>query len=454
MQGVVRQDHQERFCTNTFVNIPLLLSLSKDARLGVAERACKRKQIMMTMMLVRMAFRAIRHHVIRSLLTLLGIVIGIAGIIAIAAIGKGAQKKARDQFLAYGSKTVAITCGNWMSASKKEAKQFVLDDMNAIIAQCPGVRYITPDQTAHSIEIEYGGNTTKVEVHGGNHVVFAIKDYEVASGMLFNLQHVERRENVVVIKGDVAQALFGNADPIGHVIRIGTGVDTKSNYKPFIVIGVLAPPKKKGKWDGLGLSDVFIPFTTHQKYYGNRLRSFEMSTHTDEDVPAVTRQLEKIFRAAHRLEEGESNDFMIWDFQQFAVEAEKAAQSVGLFAIIAAIIALLVGGIGVMNIMLVAVQERTKEIGIKMALGATMRIIRMQFLLEAVMICMMGGVIGVLGGVGTVMVIEKFFAISAILELMPVIVSFFFTVVVGLLFGFYPAERAARMRPVEALADN
>lgn len=401
-----------------------------------------------------MALRAIRHHAIRSLLTLLGIVIGIAGIIAITAIGKGAQQKAREQFLAYGSKTVAIGCGNWMSATKRDPKPFVLADMKAISAQCPRIRYISPEQTAHAIDIEYGGNTTKVEVVSGYQTLFAIKEYEAMAGIVFNEHHVERRENVVVLKADVAQALFGSTNPLGRVIRIGTGVDSKTDFKPFVVIGVLAPPKKKGKWEGLGISDVFIPFTTHQKYYGNRLRSFIMSTYTDQDVAEVTRQLEKIFRAAHRLEEGDSNDFMIWDFQEFAAEAEKAAQSVGLFALIAALIALLVGGIGVMNIMLVAVQERTKEIGIKMALGATMRVIRIQFLLEAVMICMIGGLLGVMGGIAATVIVEKCFAIPVILELAPIVVASSFTILVGLLFGFYPAERAARLKPVEALADN
>ncbi len=406
----------------------------------------ERGRAMMTHMLVRMAFRAIHHHVIRSLLTLLGIVIGIAGIIAIAAIGKGAQKKARDQFLAYGSKNITIQAGNWMSSRKKQNKQLLLDDIAMIVAQCPGVRYISPMQSKHQQTIMFEEVTTGAEIQGGNHSMVLMNDDRLDAGMYFSQQHVEQRENVVVLRPQLAEVLFKRGDPIGRVIRI--------NKTPFTVIGVLAPPRLKGKWDGLDLPVAIIPFTTHQKYFGNRLHQFRMSTYSDEDVPEVTRQLEKIFRAAHRLEEGEANDFMIYDMQMFAKAAEEAAQSVGLFAIIAAFIALLVGGIGVMNIMLVAVQERTKEIGIKMALGATMRIIRVQFLLEAVMICMLGGLIGVFFGVASTVVLEKFFAIPSILEIMPMVVAFFFTALVGLVFGFYPAERAARLRPVEALADN
>ena len=178
-----------------------------------------------------------------------------------------------------------------------------------------------------------------------------------------------------------------------------------------------------------------------------------MSTYTEEQVPEAVRKLEKIFRASHHLEANESNDFMIQDMQTFAAAAEEASKSVGLFALIAALIALIVGGIGVMNIMLVAVKERTKEIGIKVALGATRNIIRTQFLLEAIAICMLGGVVGVVSGIGISVALDRIFHITAIIEPLPIIAAFLFTALIGLVFGFYPAESAARMRPVEALAE-
>lgn len=400
---------------------------------------------MMTHMLMRMAFRAICHHVIRSLLTLLGIVIGIAGIIAISAIGKGAQQKAREQFLAYGAKTVSISSGNWMSPTKKKPKQLTLDDVNAIKSQCPAVQYISPECYKPHASVEYEGNETSADIVGCAPSKLLITEREIGMGQSFTQQHLDRKENVAILPPALADLFFKQKDCIGSIIRI--------NKVPFTVVGVLAPPKVKGKWDGLGLSRIFIPFTTHQKYYGKWINQIDMSTYAHEDVPEVVRQVEKIFRAAHQLEDGESNDFMVWDMQTFAQAAEEASKSVGLFAIIAAFIALLVGGIGVMNIMLVAVQERTKEIGIKGALGATMNIIRMQFLFEAVAICMVGGILGIIFGVGASFVLDHWLGIPAIIELMPVVLAFFFTALIGLGFGFYPAERAARMSPVKALIE-
>ena len=395
-----------------------------------------------------MAFRAIFHHAVRSLLTLLGIVIGIAGIIAIVAIGKGAQKKARDQFLVYGSKSISIYRGNWITPakSKKQSKPLMLDDMKGICAQCPSVQYISPFAVRGRIEVEYEGNQSSADIVGTNENGINISERTMRSGVYLSQYDVEHKENVVVLCQEIVESLFKSQNPSGKVIRI--------NKHPFTVIGVIAPPKIPGRWDGFRQPNIFIPFSTHQKYFGNYLEQISMSTYTNEQVPEVTRQLEKMFRAAHHLEEGEPNDFMIEDLQTFAAAAEEAAKSVGIFAIIAALIALLVGGIGVMNIMLVAVQERTKEIGIKTALGATMNVIRMQFLLEAIAICMVGGIIGVTFGISASVVLDRIFSIPAIVELTPVLVAFFITVLIGLVFGFYPAERAARLRPVEALTEQ
>lgn len=401
---------------------------------------------MMTHMIVRMAFRAITHHKMRSLLTLLGIVIGITGIIVIVASGKGAQEKARAQLLAYGTKSIDIYGYNWMSPMKKPSKPLTLDDIEAIRAQCPSIQYISPMASRYAMTVEYEGNTSSADVIGVNEDDIHIADRTIQTGTNLSRQHIDGKENVVVLSPEMAEFFFKLQNPCGKTIRI--------DKKPFTVIGVLASKKVKGKWDGLGLGEIFIPFSTHQKYFGRYIRQFHLSTYTSEQVPEAVRQLEKLFRAAHHLEDGESNDFIIGDMQTFAAAAEEASKSVGLFAIIAALIALLVGGIGVMNIMLVAVQERTKEIGIKGALGATMNMIRMQFLFEAVAICMIGGLLGVMFGISASIVLDRVFKIPAIVELAPVLVAFLFTALIGLVFGFYPAERAARLRPVEALTEQ
>lgn len=392
-----------------------------------------------------MAFRAMCHHAMRSLLTLLGIVIGITGIIAVSAIGKGAQQKARDQWLAYGTKSVSISTGNFMSPTQKPPKPLTIDDLEVITSQCPSVQYISPSFETSQISVEYDGEKTSAKIEGGNEQTLMIGERGMQRGIYFTKQHVDRRENVAVLSPEMAEFFFKQRSPLDAVILI--------NKIPFIVIGVVAPLKAKGKWEGIGLPRIYMPYTCFQKYFGKDFGQIEMSTYTAEQVPELVRQLEKIFRSAHVLEEGAPNDFMIWDIQTFASAAEEASKSVGLFALIAAIIALLVGGIGVMNIMLVAVQERTKEIGIKAALGATRSVIRTQFLIEAVAICIIGGILGVLLGIGASLVLKHLFGMLAIIELTPILVSLFFTAFIGLVFGLYPAEKAARLKPVEALTE-
>jgi putative ABC transport system permease protein len=396
-------------------------------------------------MLMLMAFRAMCHHTLRSLLTLLGIVIGITGIIAISAIGKGAQVKARDQWLAYGAKSVFIASGSWMSGSgsAKPPKPLTIDDIDTIKTQCPAVQYITPFAIANQ-PVEYAGKRASAEIRGQNENALLIGDRTIQSGTFFTQQQVEQKENVVVLSPEAKEFYFQLQDPLGAIIRI--------NNIPFTVIGVLTPPKVKGKFE-FGPPEVAIPFTCHQKYFGRKNFYISLSAYSEEQVAAVVRQLEKIFRVAHTLEEGEPNDFTIQDSQTYAAAAEEASKSVSLFSLIAAIIALLVGGIGVMNIMLVAVQERTKEIGIKAALGATRNVIRLQFLIEAVAICVIGGIIGVALGAGAALALNRWFGVLAILELTPILVSLFFTAMIGLVFGLYPAEKAARLNPVEALTE-
>lgn len=400
---------------------------------------------MITGMLFRMAFRALCHHAVRSFLTLIGIVIGIAGIITIAAVGKGAQVKARNQYLAYGSNSIDISDYNWMSPSKKIPKALTLDDVSVIRALCPTVQYVSPVMFAHGITVERDGIESQSAIGSTNEYGLLITGRKLQQGSFFTQQQITLKENVVVISTEMAGRFFKATDPIGVTLRI--------NKIPYNIIGILAPPKILGKWDGLQPEPAFIPFTTHQKYFGPRIRHLKLSTYTDEQVAEVTRQLEKILRAAHNLQEGEPNDFMIQDNQTMAAAAEEASKSVGLFSLIAAIIALLVGGIGVMNIMLVAVQERTKEIGIKSALGATMNFIRMQFLIEAIVICMVGGILGILFGLAAAFILNEWMGVKTIVEFTPIIISFFCTVLIGLIFGFYPAERAARLNPVEALME-
>ncbi len=401
---------------------------------------------MLTFIIVRMGFNALRHHKTRTLLTLLGIVIGIAGIITINAVGKGAQKRAREQFLTYGTKSLALHRGNWLFPSQKIPKLLTLSDIEMIKSQCPGVSHISPaTYTQGKVSISFLEEKMQTNITGGNEFTHLIDERKLAQGAFFTQEHVQRKENVAVIDSTLVPLFFKQENPIGKIIRI--------QKTPFIVTGVLAPKTCKGKWDDLGPEPIIIPYTTHMKYFDSKINSIIMNTYYDHQIESVIRQVEKIFRAAHMLEPSEPNDFIIFNTQSFAQEAEKASKSVGLFAFIAALIALVVGGIGVMNVMLIAVKERTKEIGIKMALGATMNIIRLQFLFESVVICMTGGSLGVLVGIALSYGLNYFLGILTVTESGPVIISFLASTLIGLVFGFYPAEQAARLQPVKALTD-
>lgn len=402
------------------------------------------------LLVICMALRAIGHHKGRSLLTVLGIVIGISGIIATMSIGAGAQKKARDQILSYGERSIDIHFGNWAAHNKtKQPVPLTLRDVEVIKMQCPKIEHITPIiQRYNGFQIEYEGNKFESIVTGIRPSGFHIKSETIAFGNFFTQEHDSLKENVAVLNKEAADALFKWEYPVGKIIRVG--------IIPFKVVGVLAAPKAARRWD-IGRLQITIPFTTAQKYLSNsmfRVDAISFSTYDERDNEEVTRQVTRILRAAHHLNENDPNDFMIWDTQGMADAAEGGSKIIALFALIAASIALLVGGIGVMNIMLVAVQERTKEIGIKMALGAPSKTILRQFLFESVVLCMVGGILGVGIGVGISYGLAHFSSLPAILELLPILVGFLITIFIGLFFGYYPARRASMLDPVQALTEQ
>jgi len=397
-----------------------------------------------------MAFRALRHHKGRSFLTILGIVIGIAGIVAITAIGSGSQKKARDQLLAFGSKGINIRVGNFAAKNAtKPALPFTMGDIDALVAQCDKIQYITPKMGANNIEVLYEGAKFAADINGSNEYGFELGDMELREGIFFNQQHIDRKENVVVLDAEARKAIFKDWDnPLGKIIRL-KGI-------PFTVIGTLKPLKIKSRWD-FGKLEMFIPFTTGQKFFTyntNEFYGIKLCAYDERDNDELKRRAKKILRALHKLDEETPDDFMFWDAQEMAEAAEAGAKIIALFALIAASIALLVGGIEVMNIMLVAVKERTKEIGIKLALGALGRVILRQFLIEAVVLCSVGGVIGVTLGVTISWLLGRFTGLPAIIEVMPIIVALIITVLIGIFFGYYPARKASLLDPVEALMDQ
>ena len=401
---------------------------------------------MMTMFIVRMAFRAMMHHKGRSMLTMLGIMIGIAGIIATTAIGRGAQKKARDQILSSGSRDMVIFPGNWSAKKKVKYKPMTYELLKTIESQCDKVRYISPGIQS-TTDVEYIDKKFSIRLSCVNEHAFAMWEKKLKSRMFFTRDHVDGKENVIVIDHNAEEALFRWENPVGKIIRV-RGI-------PFTVIGVMEKAKIESRWEP-GKLRGNIPFTVGKKYFlhpGEQMHYISMSTYNEEDNPVVVRQVSRIVRSVHHLKEDDPNDFMLIDSQGMAAVAEGGSKIIALFALIAASIALLVGGIGIMNIMLVAVRERTKEIGIKLALGAQEKLIRRQFLLESVVLCAVGGLFGVLGGVAISFGLGKFTDLPAIIEALPIIISFLLTILIGLFFGYYPARKASKLDPVEALTE-
>ncbi|MFH0898147.1 MAG: ABC transporter permease, partial [bacterium] len=400
---------------------------------------------------IRMALRALRHHKGRSFLTILGIVIGIAGIVAITAIGNGSQKKARDQILAYGSKFVRISVGNFAAKGvTKPPIPFKMSDIDALTSQCNKIQYITPEIESRNIEVMYEGATFSADITGINDHEPDIYDVHLREGIFLNQQHLDRKENVVVIDHVAAKTIFKPWEsPLGKTIRL--------KKIPFTIIGVLKPPKTKGRWDFFEKLEMFIPFTTGQKLFShnpNEFYTIGLCAYDEKENAEVKRQATRILRALHKLDADTPDDFMVWEAQMMAEAAEAGAKIIALFALIAASIALLVGGIGVMNIMLVAVKERTREIGIKLALGALKHVILRQFLFEAVVLCFVGGVIGVCLGVTISWLLASFTDLPAIIEIMPIIIALLITIFIGLFFGYYPARKASLLDPIEALQEQ
>ncbi len=394
-----------------------------------------------------MGIKAISHHVIRSLLTILGIIIGIAGIITTFSIGRGAQKKTREQILSHGSKVIEFHRGNWMShQSTRQPKEFTEEEIELIASQIETIEYITPAIRVFQAVLEYGGTEYKVNPQGFRPCGFSIFEYKIDRGIFFTTLHEAYKENVIVIDHKTSQAIFGWQNPINKVVRI-MGI-------PFTIIGTLKKPKIE--WRKEPILDIFMPFATAKKYFLTEYSfdTFFLTAYNTDSNGEIIRQAVRILRATHHLNDDEPSDFMYYDKRDIAEAAEKGAQVVGLFALIAASIALLVAGIGIMNIMLVAVKERTREIGLKLSMGATQKMILLQFLFESIILCLFGGLGGIVVGLIAIGIISSATNLPSLLELWPMMVALSITLFIGLFFGLYPALQAARLNPVDALAER
>jgi putative ABC transport system permease protein len=395
------------------------------------------------------AWRAMGANRMRTLLTMLGMVIGVGAVVLMMSIGQGAQYAIKQTIAAMGSNLFILLSGSTSAGGVRSGGggnlTLTVSDADAI-AELPGVQAVAPIHPG-SAQIVYGPNNWNTSIIGTTPGYLDARSWQVVSGTVFTNSDVRSATRVALIGKTAAQNLFGDEDPVGKTFRI--------RQSPFVVLGTLAV-KGQGM-DGRDQDDtILIPLTTAQRQvFGSQfpgsVRMVMVQTTTQEIMPAVENSMTELLRQRHRIREGMDNDFYL---RNLTAAADSAAESTRIMSLLLGAIAsvsLLVGGIGIMNIMLVSVTERTREIGIRMAIGARERDILLQFLLEAIIISVGGCFIGLLLGIGGALLVETLTGTLVIISLCAVIVAFSVAATVGIFFGFYPARKAARLDPIEAL---
>ncbi|HEX7962479.1 MAG TPA: ABC transporter permease [Terriglobales bacterium] len=397
---------------------------------------------------LKIAMRALARNKMRSVLTMLGIIIGVGAVIAMVGIGQGADQTVQQQIAAMGSNMLFVSSGSTNRGGLRmgwgNTKTLVMDDVAAILKECPAVAAAAPG-TGTSAQVVFGNDNWGTRITGTTPDYFEIRNWPFQNGSSFSQEDVRMAANVAVLGDTVRKNLFGTSDPVGQTIRI--------KNLPFVVVGVLTA---KGQSAAMGddQDDVIIaPLTTVQKKMTGEtwLRFIMVSAKSRQASYAAQQQMEVLLRDRHRIRQGQDDDFFVRNLADMAdLAAEASKVMTALLASIASV-SLLVGGIGIMNIMLVSVTERTREIGIRMAIGATESDVQRQFLIEAVVLSLIGGAIGILFGIGSSFVISSTVGWPVLVSVSAIITAAVFATAIGVFFGFYPAQKAARLDPIEAL---
>ena len=393
-----------------------------------------------------MAWASLIANKLRSLLTMLGIIIGVAAVIALVSIGNGVKQDIEDSISSLGSNLLVVLPGAPRTpgarSSQGSMKSLKISDYEAI-AKLEGVKAASP-MTNGSYVVIYQNKNWTTSVAGVNSNFQDVNNWTMTSGRFFSDKNVQNRERVAVVGQTVVKNLFADEDPVGKEIRV--------KNIPFRVIGVL-----KSKGNGTMGNDqddtVLIPYTTSmERVEGiDYLRRVYVVAKDDGGIDRLQVDIENLLRVRHNIKDTNLDDFNIQNMKSIM---ETVAQTTGTFTLFlgaVAAISLVVGGIGIMNIMLVSVTERTREIGVRKALGATYSVIVTQFLIEAVVISLMGGFIGIAFGIGASKVIGMVSGMSTIVSVPTIIMSFAFSMAIGLIFGISPARKAAKLNPIDAL---
>jgi putative ABC transport system permease protein len=400
---------------------------------------------------MRIAFRALRVNKLRSALTMLGIIIGVGAVIAMVAVGSGATDRIQKQIASIGSNIIQVNPGsqNWggVRSGGGNAQTLTEDDAHAIAEEVPSVAHVAPTQRGNA-QIVYGNNNWYTQIQGTTPEYMAIRDLEIESGQAFTDADVQASSKVCVIGKTVSDNLFGGSDPVGQIIRI--------KKVPFTVAGLLKPKGQNA--NGQDQDDVILmPITSaKKKVIGGRQNNLQTVGNIiiqarEGQTQLAVMQIQDILRQRHRLQPTQEDDFDVRNMEEIFRAAENSAQVMSILLASIASVSLIVGGIGIMNIMLVSVTERTKEIGLRQAVGAKTRDILSQFLVEAVTLSVVGGTIGILMGVAASLLITYLAEWTTKVSLSAVALAFLFSALVGIFFGYYPARKAAYLDPIEAL---
>jgi putative ABC transport system permease protein len=398
----------------------------------------------------RISFRALKVNKMRSGLTMLGIIIGVGAVIAMLAVGTGASQKISDQISSMGSNLLIILPGSTTSGGVRMGAgtqpTLTMGDAEAIQRECSSVAYVAPVLNGVA-QIVYGHQNWSTGVLGTTPSMLVVRDWTLSSGRPFTDQDVKNATKVCLLGQSVVDNLFGDMEPIGQYIRI--------KNVPFAVVGVLS--RKGQSAQGQDQDDtVHIPVTTAQKKlfgtsFPGMVRTIMVKAKSTEDLPSAERQVNELLRQRHHIGTKQDNDFTVRNLTQIMQTAEQSTKVMTLLLGAIASVSLLVGGIGIMNIMLVSVTERTREIGIRMAIGAKTWDIRLQFIIEALTLSLIGGVAGIILGISGSELISMFAGWSTIISPFAVLLAFGFSGLVGIFFGFYPAYKASLLDPIEAL---
>ena len=394
------------------------------------------------------ALKALARNKMRTALTMLGMIIGVAAVIAMVALGTGARRAIEDQIKSAGTNLIIVTAGNWTVGGVRQGQgasnTLTREDAEAIRVELPAVQYLACGVNTRAQAVA-GNQNWSTRVQGTDVELPLIRSWPLKSGTFFTPQDVAAAAKVAVLGSVVRDMLFGaDVDPIGQIIRL--------RNQPFKVVGVMAS-KGQSSWGEDQDDTVFVPYTTVQrKLLGiTHINNVTVSAISPGQVLPVADGVIALLRVRHRIQPGEPDDFMVRTLEELASVRTEATQTMSALLAAIAGVSLLVGGIGIMNIMLVSVTERTREIGLRMAVGARSRDVLLQFLVEAVVLSLVGGLIGIALGFAVSGSLTEFLEWPAEISSRAIALAFGCAAATGIFFGFYPARRAARLDPIDAL---